>query len=260
MNQRYPNEGPNPTGGYPQGNVPGNQNRGGQEPWQERGWSGSHQGDWNPASQQHQQYNPRYQGEAGNYYSGGNQGMTSAQAPGSAQDPYAGQYTATQFGGGQYGGGQMGGSYGSSSGSGFQGGQGHTQGPWGPYPDNLHQQGGPQSGSHQDVFDPDYYQWRSDRMRSFDDDYRNWRQERFRRFSDEFDQWRQGRTGTQGEGGKGQGASSNRGGIGSGGDAEQSPQQHSVARKGGSGEASGSDDDGTRAGRTASHESGSKSK
>lgn len=65
-------------------------------------------------------------------------------------------------------------------------GQGHeAQGGW------------QQVDQHQDLYDPDYHQWRTEQMRSFDEDYRRWRQERFRRFSEEFNQWRQSRGGSQ---------------------------------------------------------------
>jgi hypothetical protein len=49
---------------------------------------------------------------------------------------------------------------------------------------------------HEDLYDPEYCQWRSEQIRKFDEDYRSWRLERFRRFSEEFSQWRQER-GTQ---------------------------------------------------------------
>lgn len=69
------------------------------------------------------------------------------------------------------------------------GGATHTMGnPWGGASQQGHQ-------GHQgdDLFDPDYHQWRMEQLRAFDEDYRQWRQDRFRRFSDEFNQWRQGR-------------------------------------------------------------------
>lgn len=45
-------------------------------------------------------------------------------------------------------------------------------------------------GRHDDQFDPDYHQWRSEQMRALDEDYRSWRQDRYKKFSDEFDRWR----------------------------------------------------------------------
>lgn len=61
------------------------------------------------------------------------------------------------------------------------------------YPGQRHEQayGGTQEPApHQDLYDPDYKQWRTEQMRIFDEDYRNWRQDRFRRFAEDFNQWR----------------------------------------------------------------------
>lgn len=72
----------------------------------------------------------------------------------------------------------------------------------GSYPGQRQSHGQPISGGHepsphQDLYDPDYHQWRAEQMRSFDEDYRNWRQERFRRFSEDFNEWRQHRKQSQ---------------------------------------------------------------
>lgn len=49
--------------------------------------------------------------------------------------------------------------------------------------------------AHEDLYDPEYQQWRAEQLRRFDEDYRRWRQERFSRFLEEFNQWRQRRGG-----------------------------------------------------------------
>lgn len=46
----------------------------------------------------------------------------------------------------------------------------------------------------QELFDPDYHQWRQEQMNSLDDDYRQYRQDRYKKFSDEFSTWRNNRS------------------------------------------------------------------
>ena len=52
--------------------------------------------------------------------------------------------------------------------------------------------------AHEELYDPEYQQWRTEQLRRFDEDYRRWRQERFSRFLEEFKQWRQRRGGSSG--------------------------------------------------------------
>ena len=41
--------------------------------------------------------------------------------------------------------------------------------------------------------DPDYWQWRAEKIRGLDNDYRAWREERYNHFSNEFGEWRKNR-------------------------------------------------------------------
>jgi len=79
----------------------------------------------------------------------------------------------------------------------------HPTEPWGgqgqqnfdyPQRDTLSPDSSWGGGRHDDQFDPDYHQWRSEQIRALDEDYRSWRQDRYKKFSDEFDQWRSGRS------------------------------------------------------------------
>lgn len=55
-------------------------------------------------------------------------------------------------------------------------------------------QGNWQAGQGGQAFhDPDYHQWRNERLRELDRDYDDWRQHRYQRFSDEFNEWRNNR-------------------------------------------------------------------
>lgn len=64
--------------------------------------------------------------------------------------------------------------------------------------------GGSYGHPHEEPFDPDYDQWRSEQMRSLDDDYRAWRNDRYKRFAEEFNAWRNKRSaGSGGDGGSG---------------------------------------------------------
>jgi len=110
-------------------------------------------------------------------------------------DPRRLQYGETEYGvyGPRYGSSYSGGAI---SGSGYgrygergddrYGRQGYGQSAW-------------QQEREQQRFDPDYLQWRAERIRELDNDYLRYCEERYKKFSDEFGAWRKSRESVSGQ-------------------------------------------------------------